>query len=160
MLVPATGVVVRRAVPGADTAALAALRWAWAVEKDAVPAGAGADPSPEFLASFGSWIAQNARSHTGFLALAGERPVGMAWLAVIERVPDVLRPVRRSGFVQSVFVLPAERDAGIGALLMAALLDEARARGLDYLLVTPSPRSVPFYRREGFTGDDRLSLPL
>ena len=153
-------VVVRAAAPGTDTAALARLRWAWAFEKDAVPPGSGDGPSPEFLAAFATWVAANALRHKAFLALAGERPVGMAWLAVIERVPDALLPVRRSGLVQSVFVLPGHRDGGVGALLMAALVDEARARSLDYLLVNPSRRSVPFYRRLGFAGDDRLSLVL
>lgn len=75
-------VVVRAAVPGADTAALARLRWAWAVEKDAVPSGSGDGSSPEFLAAFATWVAANALRHRAFLALAGERPVGMAWLAV------------------------------------------------------------------------------
>ena len=155
-----SGTVVRPAVAGADTSALAGLRWAWAVEKDAVPPGSGPAPSAEFVAAFGTWVARNAVQHQAFLAVEGERPVGMAWLAVLERVPDVLRPVRRSGLVQSVFVLPEHRDAGVGRQLMTALLDEARARSLDYLLVSPSRRSVPFYRRLGFAGDDRLSLDL
>lgn len=161
-------VVVRTAAVGRDSAALAALRWAWAVEKGEV-AGERGSVDPEFAERFALWVAANARTHAAFLAgrvdgTGGNGgtgdPVGMAWLVTVERVPDVTRPVRRAGLVQSVFVLPEHRDAGIGGLLLAALLDTARGRSLDYLLVSPSARSVPFYRRLGFAGDDRLSLRL
>ncbi len=154
-------VVVAR--PGADSAALAGLRWAWAFEKGDVGGDPGV-PDPGFVAEFARWVAANASSHTGFLAydaVGGDgRAVGMAWLAAVERVPDVTRPVRRNGFVQTAYVLPERRDAGVGAALLAALVERARVLGLEYLLVSPSERSVPFYRRLGFDGDHRLSLRL
>jgi GNAT superfamily N-acetyltransferase len=155
----AGAITVRRAEPGRDTAALVGLRWQWGLEKGRAPAGS-TEPSPEFAAQFATWIAANAPTHTAFLALDDDRPIGMAWLATVERPPDVDVPVRRSGFVQSVFVLPALRDDGVGAALLAAVVATARDRGLQYLLVSPSERSVPFYRRNGFAGDHRLSLPL
>jgi len=150
-------VAVRTAIPGRDTAALVALRWAWAVEKAEAPAG---DPDLVFVERFAAWWAAQARTHVAFLALDGEVPVGMAWLAIVERVPDVARPVRRSGLVQSVFVVPGRRAAGVGERLMVALVDRAREESLDYLLVHPTARSVRFYERLGFAGSDRLTLAL
>lgn len=155
----AGAITVRPAEPGRDAAALVGLRWLWGLEKGRAPVGS-AEPSPEFAARFATWLAANTSTHTAFLALDGDRPVGMAWLATLERPPDVDVPVRRSGFVQSVFVLPALRDDGIGAALLTAVVATARDRCLQYLLVSPSERSVPFYRRHGFTGDHRLCLPI
>ena len=44
---------------------------------------------------------------------------------------------------------------------MRELIEGARKEGLDYLVVHPSPRSFPFYRRLGFTGEGiLLSLDL
>ncbi len=39
---------------------------------------------------------------------------------------------------------------------MEKLIDGARGEGLEYLSVHPSPRSFPFYRRLGFTGEGSL----
>ena len=39
---------------------------------------------------------------------------------------------------------------------MEELIDGARREGVDYLFVHPSPRSFPFYRRLGVTGDGSL----
>jgi GNAT superfamily N-acetyltransferase len=150
-------VAVRTAVAGRDVTALAGLRWAWAVEKGEAPAG---ETDPAFVERFAAWWAGQARTHVAFLASDGVTPIGMAWLAIAERVPDVARPVRRSGLVQSVFVVAPRRDAGVGDRLMASLLDRARAERLDDLLVHPSARSVRFYERLGFTGSDRLTLDL
>jgi hypothetical protein len=39
---------------------------------------------------------------------------------------------------------------------MESLIDGARGEGLEYLSVHLSPRSFPFYRRLGFTGEGSL----
>ena len=80
----------------------------------------------------------------------------MAWLVIIERVPGPEKWTRLSGFVQSVYVAPEHRNGGTGSLLMEKLIDGAREEGLEYLSVHPSPRSFPFYRRLGFTGEGSL----
>jgi hypothetical protein len=46
-------------------------------------------------------------------------------------------------------------------LLVGALIDEGRARGWVRIVLSPSERSVPFYRRAGFRdADELLVLPL
>lgn len=57
-----------------------------------------------------------------------------------------------------------ERDGGpiddpaFEARLRAWLVAEARARGFDRVVLNPSARSVPFYRRAGFVPADGLLL--
>jgi GNAT superfamily N-acetyltransferase len=65
-------------------------------------------------------------------------------------VPGPAAWTRLAGHLQSVYVLPEHRNAGVGAALVAAALDAARARGFDYVIVHPSERSFPLYRRAGF----------
>ena len=152
------GVTVGAVQPGdrAAVLALAGLRRDWARER-----GQDTTAPAAFVAAFVAWTERTAGAHTAFLARRADVPVGMGWLAVVERVPDVDRPVRRSGLVQSVFVLPAQRDRGLGEVLVTALLDHARRQDLDYVEVHPSERSFPFYRRLGFeNGGGTLRLRL
>jgi GNAT superfamily N-acetyltransferase len=127
------------------------LRWSWR----AVERGERGDPD-RFRAEFTAWISERRRTHVPFLVEVGDLAVGMAWLAVIERIPGPEKWSRLSGFLQSVYVTPAHRNGGLGSLLVERLIDEARGEGLEYLSVHPSPRSFPFYRRLGFTGEGSL----
>ena len=140
----------RRAEPS-DSLELARLRWLWrAVERDEK-----GDPD-EFRANFLSWVADHRRTHVPFLVEVDGSAVGMAWLVIIERIPGPEKWTRLSGFLQSVYVTPERRNDGLGALLVEALIEGARGEGLEYLSVHPSPRSFPFYRRLGFTGEGSL----
>jgi GNAT superfamily N-acetyltransferase len=141
----APGWVVRQAT-AADSAALADLRWAWrAVERSEVGL-----PRPEFVAQFERWFLEHRGSHFAFLAQAGSLAVGMAWLAMIERVPGPGTWTRLAGHLQSVYVLPAYRNDGVGAALVTAALGKASESDFDYVVVHPSARSFPLYRRLGF----------
>lgn len=139
------GDVVRRADP-ADRPELARLRWEWRV-------GLGEEPSGTaelFASDFAAWAAENERSHVAFVAGPPGALVGMAWLALLERVPGPQVWTRRSAFVQSVYVEPPARGVGIGLALVRAALDEARARDVQYVTVHPTPASIPMYERAGF----------
>ena len=52
--------------------------------------------------------------------------------------------------VDAVFVEPAQHGRGIGALLLGAVEDAARAAGRERLFLSASLNAVPFYRRKGF----------
>jgi GNAT superfamily N-acetyltransferase len=84
------------------------------------------------------------------LAFAEARPVGMAWLAIVDRIPGPAKWLRRAGSLQSVYVRPEERGQGIGTRLVGAAIGAARDRGLEYVSVHPSTRSFALYRRAGF----------
>jgi GNAT superfamily N-acetyltransferase len=134
-----------------DSDELARLRWLWrAVERDEI------GDQEQFRGDFSTWVAEHERSHIPFLVEIDGTAVGMAWLVVVERIPGPQHWTRLSGFLQSVYVVPEHRNGSLGSLLMRTLIEGAREQGMEYLSVHPSPRSFPFYRRLGFTGDGKL----
>jgi GNAT superfamily N-acetyltransferase len=148
--VPQPNIFVRRAdVSDADE--LARLRWIWR----AVERGEKGDPD-QFRGDFRIWVTERQSTHLPFLVEMDGCAVGMAWLVVIERIPGPEKWKRLSGFLQSVYVTPEHRNGGLGSLLVEGLIDEARKEGLEYLSVHPSPLSLRFYRRLGFTGEGSL----
>jgi len=71
-------------------------------------------------------------------------------------VPGAESPDRRYGDVQSVMVREQYRNRGIGGALMAAILAEARTRGLLHVTVHSGRRAVDFYLRNGFSHHRQL----
>jgi len=139
-----------------DAPALAGLRWRWRVGEAAEtpePDVAGEQP---FAGDLAGWMERHAGTHTAWLAEAvGGEAVGMVWLCVLDRIPSPGRWSRHAGLLQSLYVVPEHRGQGIGAQLVEAVLDEARRRDLDYVMVHPTERSVPLYRRAGFAENPR-----
>jgi GNAT superfamily N-acetyltransferase len=129
-----------------DAPALARLRWRWRSENRDEPAGDRAT----FLDFFCAWTIDHLATHLPFVAEVDGRLSGMAWLNLGERVPSPTRLDRRMGDVQSVYVVPELRNSGVGALLIGAILDEARIRELELVTVHSADRAVPFYLRCGF----------
>jgi ribosomal protein S18 acetylase RimI-like enzyme len=101
-------------------------------------------------------MAAHSATHTPFLGCADEGPVAMGWLALVNRIPGPEVFVRRSAYVQSVYVKEHLRSQGIGLALMTFILDHARTLDLDYLVVHPSERAVTLYRRLGFSETTRV----
>ena len=136
---------IRRGGPD-DVVHLASLRFEWRSRER----GEKGLDQQSFEKELKEWTREHENSHVPFLAFETERPVGMAWLAVVDRIPRPEFFVRRSGYVQSVYVVPNQRSQGVGTALMVHLVGYARNAELDYLAVHPSEKSFEFYRRLGF----------
>jgi GNAT superfamily N-acetyltransferase len=128
----------------ADLSVLARLRSAWTAEVDP-----GADDAA-FAGRFSSWMAEERGRRTFWIARDGGRPVGMVNLLVVERMPQPRQPAGRWGYLGNLFVLPDHRRCGVATLLVAALLTDAAARGLERVIAHPNERSLPFWRRSSF----------
>lgn len=145
--------VIRAATP-ADAPALSALRWRWA-QPGRTP---GEGEAQEFAAALSRWMAeQGERSVCQVAELDGDL-VGMAWLAVFDRVPNPGDLARRSGDVQSVFVLPEHQGRGIGRRLMEQLCATADRLGIRRLTLDSRESVTPFYERLGFSNQDTLMV--
>jgi GNAT superfamily N-acetyltransferase len=148
---PDSAATIRRAGID-DAAALAGLRWVWRTAER----GEYGLAEPEFETAFRLWWAGHQSGHAAFIAERAGDAIGMAWLAIFDRIPQPRRLERLAGNVQSVFVLEAYRNGGIGSALVEAVIAEAHARGLGYLIVHPSRRAYPLYERLGFAETNRL----
>lgn len=140
-----------RVATDAELESVARLRWRWVRES-------GDGPLPErdaYAAEAAAWARAHADSHVPLVAVAGDEVVGMAWLAIQARVPTPLALERRSGDLQSCYVVPEHRGAGLGRRLAEAVLAEARRRGLEHVTVHASPDSIPVYERAGFRTNPR-----
>jgi GNAT superfamily N-acetyltransferase len=143
-------VTVRRAT-AADAPALARLRWRWrAEERDEI----GTDRTL-FVEYFTAWVIDHLSTHLPFVAEVDGQLSGMAWLMLADRVPSPTHIDRRTGDIQSVYVVPEYRDSGVGGALLGAILTEARDRELEHVTVHSSDRATPFYLRWGFRDGQR-----
>ena len=134
-----------------DLGDLIALRYRWRSEES----GETGMDFEEFEPRCRQWLIEHRDTHLGYVARRASRPIGCAWLCVIDRVPGPGRFERRGGMLQSVYVEPLTRNAGVGSDLIRVLLEDARRMGLDYVMVHPSSKSFGFYCRLGFETADR-----
>ena len=139
-----------RAATLTDVDELARLRWDLRVEYGTPASAAFAEFLDVFRAFARDVFAGDA--WRAWVVEGEERLVGCVWLQLVEKVPHPSRArwERPVGYVTNMYVEPSLRDAGLGRRLLEVAVREARERGVDGVLLWPSERSVPFYRRAGF----------
>ncbi|MGX1637158.1 N-acetyltransferase family protein [Streptomyces albidoflavus] len=144
--------LVCRPVRPEELPAVAALRWQWVRELYGTPEA----PLDEFVPRFVAWAQEAEATHHCLVLVRGRSVVGMSWLAVTERVLFPGAYERSSGDVQCTYVVPEERDRGLGGLLVDAVLERAAGLGVERVTVHSSERAVPAYARRGFAGSPYL----
>ncbi|GGB45718.1 N-acetyltransferase [Flexivirga endophytica] len=135
-----------------DVAELARLLWWHASSEEQA-----AQPREEFEVGLTAWWSAHAQSHLAFVApAAGGALIGMAWLALLPRIPRPGTTMRRSADIQSVFVIPEQRGQGVGSALVDAATTHAFGVGVSRVTVSSGRRAVPVYERLGFAASPRL----
>ena len=64
--------------------------------------------------------------------------------------PEPGRATRRWGYLDGMYVLEAHRGHGLGAGLLAAVLEHAEVEALSDVVLHPTAPAVSLYRRAGF----------
>lgn len=106
----------------------------------------------EFLRDCGAWLREKLASSSWIMAVA-ESDSGLSgcmFLQCVEKVPAPGATQRAWGYVTNSYVDPQKRGHGIGEQLLHLLIQVARERGLEFLIVWPSGTAVAFYQRAGF----------
>lgn len=143
--------LIRRA-DAADVDALTNLRRQWTEERR------GTGPDPSFADRFRAWFATEAHQRTFWMAVHEDQAVGMTNLLTFQRMPGPGIDAGRWGYLGNMYVAPEHRDAGVGRQLLDAVVAHADAQGLERIVLSPSERSVAFYRRAGFDDAHQLLL--
>ncbi len=134
----------------ADLPTLVRLRAAWTYEQD------GDVDDTSYEEAFTAWYARERDQRLTWLAEVGGTAAGMLNLLVFTRMPRLGRPMPKWGYVANAFVLAAYRGQGTGTRLVRAATAYADQHGFARLVLSPSPRSVPLYERQGFGTDHPL----
>lgn len=135
-----------------DVADLARLLWL-----HAAPDERAQQSVESFAVDLQEWWSDHGDSHLAFVArLAGSGVVGMAWLALVPRVPRPGVTTRSSADIQSVFVVPEQRGKGIGSALVQAASEHAVRLGAARVTVHSGRKAVPLYERLGFASSAQL----
>jgi GNAT superfamily N-acetyltransferase len=136
----------------ADVAQLARLLWL-----NASPEQRAEQSAEAFAGDLAAWWTSHDDSHFAFVARADDSQlVGMAWLAIVPRVPRPGMTTRRSADIQSVFVVPEFRGNRVGSALVQAAADHALALGAGHVTVHSGRKAVPVYERLGFASSRQL----
>lgn len=135
-----------------DVAHLAHLLWL-----HAAPDEQARQSVESFAVDLDAWWTDHDDSHHAFVArLAESDVVGMAWLALVPRVPRPGVTTRRSADIQSVFVVPEQRGNRIGSALVQAASEHASRLGAGRVTVHSGRKAVPVYERLGFASSRQL----
>jgi GNAT superfamily N-acetyltransferase len=143
-------VIVIRLATGADLAALADLRRESTFELHP------AREDESFGERFAAWYEQEASRRLTWLAEDEGHPVGMMNFVLFERMPRPGPDPGRWGYLANAYVRPDYRNQGVGGRLLDEILAYADDRGFARVVLSPSQRSIPFYRRAGFGPADAL----
>ncbi|MER5932982.1 GNAT family N-acetyltransferase [Streptomyces sp. NPDC002054] len=142
-----------------DARTLTELRWTFKQEDYE-----GQPPAPaRHLEEAEHWI-RDRLSGGRWLAWVAETEgqiCGHVFLCLVERMPEPYEDNNPVGYVTNFFVLPSQRNKGVGSALLESLKQRSRGAGLEGLIVWPSERSTPLYQRLGFQlPEELLELPL
>ena len=135
-----------RAPRSDELRALAHLKIEWA-RIDPRPDGAAVW---KYADDLGGWMDRMGDRLLCRVAVSGDALIGMVWLVVFERVPDFDDRKRRTGDVQSLYVVPSKRGRGVGRALLEAICAEADARGIPRVTTASTPSALPVYESAGF----------
>ncbi|WP_051941027.1 GNAT family N-acetyltransferase [Stenoxybacter acetivorans] len=95
-----------------------------------------------------------------FVAEKNAELIGVISLILVNKIPSPYGINGCWGYVTNVYVRPAYRNNGVGKKLLNFVKDQAVANKCELLVVWPSDRSYPFYKRAGFKSEEREQDPL
>lgn len=147
--------LVRQAT-AADLPQLIELRWASSIEDDVVR-----EPRPAFEARMRAFLEHAIADPRWavWVAADGDRLVTTVYAQIVPKVP---RPWPSGAWVYlaGMFTRAERRGEGIGSRVLGAVRGWATVQRLEFIMLWPSERSVPFYERAGFREADALELEL
>lgn len=139
-----------RVAQDADLPALAALRCSYAEEQK----GLSAASDMHFIERFSEWYRSTAAVSRWQVADTGQELTGLVHMFTHFRMPMPTYDSGGWGYVSLLYVRPEHRGDGIGARLLRTVEQDAIALGFSKLLLNPTEKAVPLYKRCGYRAAD------
>lgn len=95
-----------------------------------------------------------------FVAETNSELIGVISLFLVNKIPSPYEMNGLWGYVTNVYVKPEHRNKGVGKKLLNFVKEQAVSNKCELLVVWPSDRSYPFYKRAGFKSEKREEDPL
>jgi GNAT superfamily N-acetyltransferase len=152
-------VIIYRTATVADLPALAELRWEhWAEDARDPAIASRADFRREFVVRIGPRM-EGGQLTVWVAEWDGEIIANM----YVQRVAKVPKPSKLDdgyGYVTNVHTRSAYRNQGIGGELLRHVQAWAHEHDLEFLVLWPGQRSVPFYARAGFHPGEAIEFEV
>ncbi|MBE6888990.1 MAG: GNAT family N-acetyltransferase [Ruminococcaceae bacterium] len=98
---------------------------------------------------------------TTVLAYDGNTAVGCASICYITLMPTYSHPTGKRAHIMNVYTRESHRRKGIARRMMAALLDEAKQRGVTHISLDATESGKPLYKSLGFnTSGEAMGMNL
>ena len=99
--------------------------------------------------------------HTTVLAYDGDTAVGCATICYITLMPTYRHPTGKRAHIMNVYTRESHRRQGVARRMMAALLDEAKQRGVTHISLDATESGRSLYESMGFnTSDEAMGINL
>ncbi|HLZ21285.1 MAG TPA: GNAT family N-acetyltransferase [Ktedonobacterales bacterium] len=143
-----------------DIPALASLRWD--MEMEWHPERGERLTQEQYVEVYAASVreAMERRTHRAWIAFSDGEPVASVTLIWWMMPPSTVNFHRKRGVVSSVFTQPAYRRRGISRRLMSMLIEDARADGIDRLVLWASDMGRPLYESLGFAQGNGMDLDV
>jgi len=148
-----TGLITYRLATISDTKRLAELFWEQIEEEKPL--------NPDEKELFVCECAEYIKHRLGvdlycWIAESDKHLIAHINVIVAQKIPRPGKIVRKWGRLSTVRTIPEYRNKGVGSALMEKVKSWSREQNLEELFVCPSERSVPFYERTGFKGENEV----
>ena len=115
-----------------------------------------------FLERCESWMSERLRKGSGWqcwMAESDASVMGAVWAQLIEKIPNPVAEPEFYVYLTNFYVRAEYRSEGVGAQLLAAVLEWSKSKSAERVILWPTDRSRTFYLRHGFSfADDMMQL--
>lgn len=146
--------MIYRLATESDISSLSEMRWEHEYEEE----GEFDISKEDFIKECNLFLVNGIRSGAWYYWIAEENNIIISniYINIIRKVPKPQKLFTEIGYITNVHTKIEFRNKGIGAELLKKIKQWAIDNKIELLFVWPSPKSVTFYERQGFSMNNKI----